>query len=203
MTSSSRILRSKKGQSLIELMLIAPLMMALAYGAVEVGSVISTYLTLSHTTREGANLASRGTPPAQALDAIIAAAAPTMRTANQTQWRVIYSRIIPDRVNPGAAEPYKFIVDNTKADGQLLRGTLNKASKLGTPGTQVTQAILPGIENVKIGQSFNVIEVFFDYAPSIITYVGKGINTDLYERTVFTNISGKLRFRSKRRLDDA
>ena len=63
-----RMLRSTKGQSLIELMLIAPLMMALAYGALEVGSVISTYLTMSHTTREGANLASRGTPPRSALD---------------------------------------------------------------------------------------------------------------------------------------
>ena len=106
-----RMLRSKKGQSLIELMLIAPLMMALAYGALEVGSVISTYLTMSHTTREGASLASRGTPPDQALAAIVAAAAPTLSTANQTQWRIIYSRIIQDPLNPGVAEPYNFIVD--------------------------------------------------------------------------------------------
>ncbi len=185
-----QMLRSKKGQSLIELMLIAPLMMALAYGALEVGSVISTYLTMSHTTREGANLASRGTPPDQALAAIVAAAAPTLNTANQTQWRIIYSRIIPD-LNQPAAEPYNFIVD-TAADGQLsaATGTLSKASKLGTPGTPVTQAILPGIQNVKL-QNFHVIEVFFDYAPSIITYVGKGINTDLYERTIFTDVGGK------------
>ena len=187
-----RMLRSKKGQSLIELMLIAPLMMALTFGAIEVGSVISTYLTMSHTSREGANLASRGTPPNQALDAIVAAAAPTLSTANQTQWRIIYSHIVPDPVNPGVAEPYNFIVDNDpiKANGQLIRGTLNKASKLGTPGTQVTQAILPGIQNVAVGQSFHVIEVFFDYAPSIITYVGRGINTDLYERTIFTDVNG-------------
>jgi hypothetical protein len=183
-----RMLRSKKGQSLIELMLIAPLMMALAYGALEVGSVISTYLTMSHTTREGANLASRGTLPNPTLDAIIAAAAPTLSNANQAQWRVIYSRIIPDPVNPGANEPYNFIVDNA-VDGQIPRGNLNKASKLGTKGTTVTQAILPGIQNVKL-QKFHVIEVFFDYAPSIITYVGRGINTDLYERTIFTDING-------------
>jgi len=186
-----RMLRSKKGQSLIELMLIAPLMMALTFGAIEVGSVISTYLTMSHTSREGANLASRGTPPDQALAAIVAAAAPTLGTANQTQWRIIYSRIIPDPLNPGVAEPYNFIVDNTASDGQLsaATGTLSKASKLGAPGTQVNQAILPGIQNVKL-QKFHVIEVFFDYAPSIITYVGRGINTDLYERTIFTDING-------------
>jgi hypothetical protein len=184
------MLRSKKGQSLIELMLIAPLMMALAYGALEVGSLISTYLTMSHTTREGANLTSRGTLPVQALAAIVAAAAPTLSTANQAQWRIIYSRIIPDPLNQPATEPYNFIVD-TASDGQLSppTGTLNKASKLGAPGTPVNQAILPGIQNVKL-QKFHVIEVFFDYAPSIITYVGKGINTDLYERTIFTDVGG-------------
>ena len=184
-----RILRSKKGQSLIEISLIAPLMLMLAYGAVEVGSVISTYLVMSHTTREGANLASRGTPPNQTLDAIIAAAAPTIGTGNQTQWRIIYSKIIPHPVNHGTAEPYNYIVD-TSATGQLLRGSLSKASKLGTPGTQVTQIQLPGIQNVTANQTFDVIEVFYDYAPSIITFVGKGINTDFYERTIFTNVSG-------------
>ena len=184
-----RILRSNKGQSLIEISLIAPLMLMLAYGAVEVGSVISTYLTMSHTTREGANLASRGTPPNQTLDAIIAAAAPTIGAGNLTQWRIIYSKIIPDPVNHGTAEPYNYIVD-TSATGQIPRGNLNKASKLGTPGTQVTQTQLPGIENITANQTFDVIEVFYDYAPSIITFVGKGINTDFYERTIFTNVSG-------------
>jgi len=165
-------------------------MLALAYGAIEVGSVISTYLTMSHTTREGANLASRGTPPDQTLDAIIAAAAPTIRTANQAQWRIIYSRIIQDPAVPCPTEPCSYIVDNVNPNGQLLRGTLSKASKLGTPGTQVTQTVLPGIQNVKAGQTFDVIEVFYDYAPSIITFVGKGISTDFYERTIFTNVSG-------------
>jgi hypothetical protein len=187
--SLNQIIRSQKGQSLIELTLIAPLMLLLAYGAVEVGSVISTYLTITHTTREGANLTSRGQIPDQALNNVIAAAAPTIRPTNQTQWRVIYSRIIQDPLTPCPTEPCKYIVDNTKADGQILKGNLNKASKLGTPGIQVTQTVLPGIQNVKAGQTFDAIEVFYDYAPSIITYVGKGINTDFYERTIFTHVS--------------
>ena len=189
MTASlGRILRSKKGQSLIELSLIAPLMLLLAYGAVEVGSVISTYLTITHTTREGANLTSRGTDPDTALDAIILAAAPTLRTANNPQWRVIYSKIIQD--GPCLAPPCDFIVDNVDPKGQILRGGLGKASILGTPGTPVTEAMLPGIDNVAPNQKFHVIEVFYDYAPDIITFVGKGINTDFYERTVFTDVSG-------------
>lgn len=192
--SLRRILRSTKGQSLIELSLIAPLMLLLAYGAVEVGSVISTYLTLTHTTREGANLASRGELPNVALDVVIRAAAPTLRPANAAQWRIIYSRIVQDPTAPACpVEPCKYIVD-TAADGQVStngqHGTLAKTSILGPPGTEITAGILPGIQNVKPQQTFHVIEVFYDYAPSIVTFVGKGINTDLYDRTIFTNVSG-------------
>jgi hypothetical protein len=190
-TSIVRIIRSKKGQSLIELSFIAPLMVLLAYGAVEVGSVISTHLTLTHTTREGANLVSRGTVPDVALDAVIAAAAPTIRLTNQTQWRIIYSKIVQDPGTPCPPEPCKYIVDNVDPNGQIIRGTLNKQSKLGPPnGSQIPQSVLPGIQNVKAGQTFHVFEVFYDYAPSIITFVGKGINTDFYDRTIFTNVSG-------------
>jgi hypothetical protein len=193
--SFRKILRSTKGQSLIEIMLIAPLMMALTFGAIEVGSVISTYLTMSHTSREGANLASRGTSPDNTLDAIIAAASPTIRegaSGNDPQWRIIYTRIVRDLTVPCLpAQPCKYIVDNIAADGQKVRGALNKTSKLGIPnGSQIPQSVLPGIENVKDLQKFHVIEVFYNYAPNLITYVGKGINTDLYERTIFTDISG-------------
>ena len=195
--SFRKILRSTKGQSLIEIMLIAPLMMALTFGAIEVGSVISTYLTMSHTSREGANLASRGMSPKDTLDAIIAAASPTIRegaSGNDPQWRIIYSKIVRDLTVPCLpAQPCKYIVDTAPAPnvGQIVRGGLNKTSKLGLPdGSQIPQNVLPGIENVKDNQKFHVIEVFYNYAPNIITYVGKGINTDLYERTIFTDISG-------------
>lgn len=190
------ILGSNRGQALFEITLIAPLMVMLAYGAIEVGSVISTYLTLTHTTREGANLASRGGklpidksgPDNDILDAIIKAAAPTLTTANQAQWRVIYTKVVRNNI-PCPPDPCNYIVD-TKAGGQVTRGNLNKQSKLGLPnGTPISQSILPGIQNVKDGQTFHVLEVFYNYAPNIITFVGKGINTDLYDRTIFTNVS--------------
>jgi hypothetical protein len=176
-------------------------MILLAYGAIEVGSVISTYMTLTHTTREGANLASRGgalpidkngadyNNPDDVLDTIIKAAAPTLSASNQAQWRVIYSHIIRD-ATPCPAEPCNYIVD-TGANGQITRGTLNIQSKLGgQTGIPIPQSVLPGIQNVKNSQSFHVFEVFYDYSPYIITFVGKGINTNFYDRTIFTNVSG-------------
>jgi hypothetical protein len=190
MLSLERKVRCKKGQELIELVLILHLMIALAFGAIEVGSVISTYLTITHTSREGANLISRGTEVNLALDAVEAAAAPTIRTSNQAQWNIIYSKLIlnPAVVPACTEEPCEYVV----APGQVTRGNLGKSSLLcGTsqPCGDNNVVTVSGINSVKPPQSFIAVEVFYDYAPNIITYVGKGINTDFYERTIFTNLS--------------
>ncbi|HEY7322224.1 MAG TPA: TadE family protein [Candidatus Binatia bacterium] len=195
------ILKSSRGQSLIELTFIVPLMMTLAFGAIEVGSVISTYLTLTHTTREAANLASRGgkvpvdknganyTTPDDILDSVIKAASPTLTATNQAQWEMIYSKLVRDKT-PCATPPCNYIVD-TKAGGRVIRGNLNRQSKLGPAnGTPIPQSVLPGIQNVKDSQTFHVFEVFYDYSHNVITFVGKAIDTDLYDRTIFTDVSG-------------
>ena len=188
--SIQKIFRSKKGQSLIELTLITPLMLLLVFGVVEVGQVISTYLTITHTTREGANLTSRGTNPNIALDAIIAAAAPTIRNNNQEQWIIIYSRIKqatgtpcnpsctyvidPDPLNPG------------NIPGQISQGNFSQPSQLGNIGDTVT---IPGVQDVGPGQEFHAIEIYYDYGPSVITFIGNNINHTFYERSIFTNVS--------------
>jgi TadE-like protein len=175
-----KIVRSIKGQTLIELTLIFPLMLALVYGAVEVGSVISTYLTITHTTREGANLISRGIAPNTALDGVIAAADPTIRTNNQSQWRVIYSQITQ---TPGTACPPKPC--NYMVSAQTPRGSFGQSSKIGTPGNQV----LISMGDVNPGQTFHAIEVYYDYTPNVMTYVGSSlINKTFYERSIFTDV---------------
>src|SRR3974390_1569275 len=100
-----KTLRATKGQALVELTVMFPLMLALLYGAVEVGSVISDYLVITHTTREGANLISRGTYPTTALNAVIAAADPTLRSNNLGQYKVIYSRISQNPAIPCPPKP--------------------------------------------------------------------------------------------------
>ncbi len=191
-------LRRDRGQALIELTLIAPLLIVLAFGALEVGQVISTYLTLTHLTREGANLASRRGnlpvdlpgPDNDILDAIIKASNPVVTDNNQANWRIIYSRLVQDPATPCPPEPCQYIVDTT-AGGRIVRGNLNKQSKLGPAnGVPIPYNILPGIQNVKPAQTFHVFEIFYDYAPYIATFIGKGIATDLYDRTIFTNVSG-------------
>jgi hypothetical protein len=188
--SIQKIFRSKEGQSLIELTLITPLMLLLVFGVVEVGSIISTYLTITHTTREGANLTSRGTNPNIALDAIIAAAAPTIRNDNPEQWRVIYSRIRQEMGTP-CNPSCTYVIDPDPLNpgnipGQIIRGNFNQASQLGNIGDTVT---IPGVQDVAQNQIFHAIEVYYDYGPSVITFIGNNINQTFYERSIFTNVS--------------
>ncbi len=193
MTSIQKTLRPSKGQALVELTLMFPLMLALLYGAIEVGSVISDYLVITHTAREGANLTSRGTDPNTALAAIEAAASPMIRNNNLGQWRIIYSRIIQSPTIPCPSPPCTYIIDpstNAQNPGRLVQGNFGQSSKLGAQGAIVTNAILPGINNVGPNQIFHVIEVYYDYTPNVMTYVGSRlINKTFYERSIFTNVT--------------
>jgi hypothetical protein len=185
-SSKTEILHSKKGQALVELTLVVPLMLLLVFGVVEIGSVISTYLTLTHTTREGANLTSRGTDPDDALDAVIAAAAPTITTTNQNPWRVIYTRIGPEPGAPCLAPPCNYV-----AEEQIVRGNLGQTSQVapGGAGGSVLNGILPSLNSVAPNQKFHALEVYYDYGPNVITFIGNNINKIFYERTIFTNVS--------------
>ena len=178
-------LYSKKGQTLIELTLIFPLMLALVWGVIEVGSLISAYLTLTSTTREGANLTSRGTAPGAALAAIKAAAAPLIRDNNTSQWKMVYSKIEQDPTIPCAQAPCTYIVTVQTSNGNFV-----PVSKLGVVGDTVTTADVSGIDTVNPFQVFHSIEIFYDYAPNIMTYIGMNfIDKTLYDRTIFTNVS--------------
>lgn len=186
MIAAKDIFRSKKGQALVELTLIVPLMLLLVYGVVEIGSAISTYLTLTHTSREGANLTSRGTIPNDALNAIIAAANPTMSNGNLTQWRIVYSRIVQAPGIPCPPQtPCDYVIEE-----QIIRGNLGQASKIGPVGAIVNQN-LSGFDNVLPGQIFHAIEVFYDYGPDVITFIGNNFTNQIfYERSLFTQVSG-------------
>ena len=130
------------------------------------------------------------TTPNDILDTVIKAAAPTLSATNKAQWRVVYSKVVRNGNSCNPGDPCEYIVDQD-ADGRFVRGNLNKQSKLGPQdGTPIPQSVLPGIQNIKDSQTFHVFEIFYDYAPNIITFVGNGINTDFYDRTMFTDVSG-------------
>jgi hypothetical protein len=158
-------------------------MLLMVYGVVEVGQIISTYLTLTHTSREGANLTSRGTSPDTALDAIISAATPTIGDGNLAQWRIIYSEIVQAPGIPCPPTPCTYEISD-----QIIRGNLGQGSQIGVEGETVT---IPGVENVGPGQIFKAIEVFYDYGPNVMTFIGNNIEKIFYDRTIFTKVDGQ------------
>lgn len=54
----SKKLKDEKGQALLELALMLPLLIILSFGVLETGRVIHTYLVVNHAAREGAREAS-------------------------------------------------------------------------------------------------------------------------------------------------
>ena len=69
--------------------------------AIEVGQVISTHLTMTHTSPEGANLVSRGIIANDALDAIYRVGGGYFQDpSNQANWKIIYSKVTQDITVP-------------------------------------------------------------------------------------------------------
>jgi hypothetical protein len=65
---------------------------------------------------------------------------------------------------------------------------MGESSKIGVVGDTVT---IPGVENVGPGQTFKAIEVYYDYGPNVITFIGNGIDKTFYDRTIFTKVDGQ------------
>ena len=181
---------SQKGQALIERALALPLLLLLVLGVVELSNMLNSYLVLTHLTREGANSTSRGTDSTidSDLDAVIAAAEPVIRSDNPGQWKVIYSQIVP---GDPPADPEKYQIRRL---GTWIRGGFGKESKIGFPDSPVNWAEL-GVASGSIsrGNSFHVVEVYYDYRPSIMTplenFLKNSLPTTFYERAIFTDIS--------------
>lgn len=64
-------LRDDDGQSIVELALTLPLLILLAFGLVEVGSVLNSYMTVTTSAREAARLGVRAFPDDQLVDLAI------------------------------------------------------------------------------------------------------------------------------------
>ena len=196
----------KRGQALVEITLILPMLLTLTLGAVELSNIIYTYQVMHHLTAQGANMAARITPPTtldQVINGVIDAscpiisrgpvALPTCPPSNATKWRVIYTQISPDTSQP-PPQPYVVVaqivvgqgpVDSSKriCAGCGLDPTYNCDPTVGgclTPN-------VPNITTIGSGQSLYAFEVFYDYSPITVlgNFVGDTFAGTFYERSIF------------------
>lgn len=203
MMALKKIIYAQKGQSLMELTMVLPILLILGLGVIEFSNVIDTFMVLTHLTREGANLTSRGGARTEAditasLTAVINAASPTIRGDNSSQWHVIYSQIrydsalgaCGDPLSSGFPDYYHVFRQDT-----WLRGGFTQSSKIGANGAC---AAVSGIKAMPPGQTLHVIEVFYDYrgpnSPNRLTpiesFVGSVLPSPFYTRSIFTDVTG-------------
>ena len=139
--------RWRRGQALVELTLIFPMLLTLSLGAVEIANLIYTYQVIHHVTAQGANIAARlipqpGETADQAVDrmmnTVVNAACPVLSqgaaancpTSNASRWRVIYTEIGPDTSVPDSSALYRQ--EAARAWREQTSKTLNGSARIAT-----------------------------------------------------------------------
>lgn len=167
-TSGRRFARCERGQNVAEFAMVLPLIMVVFMGLVELGFAYDRVHGMTAISREGANIAARGTSLSETLDAALLNG---QSLGVSTSGGVIASRIV---VRDGVA-----VIDE-----QLASDGFEEDSRLAEsddPADLVTDA------GYRDGSTLYSVEVFLAYRP--ITPVGhflEGLLPDfLYERAVF------------------
>lgn len=160
--------RGEAGQSVAEFALIAPVLLIIVLGLVEVARAYDVIHSMTGLGREAANIAVRG----EELDAVVTV---TMQNGDEIRLAgnggVIASRVVVESGIP-------VVREQVASDGYVER------SRVGLTG--FTALGLDGIGLVE-GQTVFAVEVFYDYraVTPLKALVGAVIPEELYERAVF------------------
>ncbi len=160
--------RFERGQGLVELTLILPVLLTLTFGVLELGMLLDVSHSISGLTREGANLASRG----GSLDSVLFV---TERNGVSIGLRN-GGGVIASEVEVQGGVP--TVVDQVATAGYTT------LSRLGLLGAQATPLVGQGLGD---GRFYYVVEVFAPYHPftPLDAFLNAVVPDTLYDRTVF------------------
>ncbi len=155
------------GQDLVELTLTLPILLIVVFGILEFGLLFDVSHSVSGLTREGANLASRGT----SLDSVVLITEANGESVGVGSGGTVASEI---RVMGGAP------VINLQSASPGYDGL----SRLGRAGDSA-QALLP--TGLVDGQTYFVVELFVPYRPftPLSRLVSRLVPDTLYDRSIF------------------
>lgn len=148
--------------------MVTPLMLLLVFGIIEFGSVLDSQQAVSYLSREGANIASRGT----ALDTVLAV---TMLNGQEieldTRGGAVVSRVTVQDAAPQIEE-------------QVASAGYASASHLGAEGDEVGG--MSGL-TLQEGASVYVVEIFYDrpMLTPLMEFFSGSVPSTLYDRAVF------------------
>ena len=166
--------RHNAGQALIELSLISLLLITLLFGLIDFSRAILTRQVITNLSREGANLASRGTSLTSTLDALVLSANPLTIAGSSGKGYIILTSV-------GWDTNGKLVIT-----AQEKMGAKPSSSKIGNAIGDTP--ILPNPNIPDPSQKTLVIaEVFYEYSPvtPVGTMLGSALPSKLYDVSYF------------------
>jgi Flp pilus assembly protein TadG len=187
MKQSFNILKQSKGQSVVELALILPLLLLLSFGVFEYSRSILTKNIITNMSREGANLAARTQNDAQTIMSAIATTAEPLDMGANGMIFITQVLGVDDgtgTVNPIVQAQYRYVNGGYPANstvwGSCGSWTDGQCNISGEPIADLDDDIENAIND---GETVFAVEVFYDYAP-IISYV-LNHHLEIYSSNVF------------------
>ena len=163
-----RLARDERGQDVVELTILLPLLLLIVFGIIEFGSLIDSQHAMSYLTREGANIASRGAPLGDVLTVMLENGS---EIGLDERGGVIVTRV---RVEESVPE----VVAQVASNGYV------GASRLGGPGDQIA-SLLGG--SLGEGSSVHVVEIFYlrPMLTPFANFFSGTVPEPMYDRSVF------------------
>lgn len=166
--SSHSVARDRRGQAVLEFALVLPLLLVISLGLIEFGRALSVGYSLSRVSREGANIAARGTALDTVLNVVLSSASDI---GLDSRGGAVVSRIRMDGRTPVIYQ-------------QVLTPGLEGRSRIGSVGAVATGLDGLGLE---AGTTHCAVELFYDYRTitPLPRFAERLFPLALYDRAVF------------------
>lgn len=163
-----RLVRQKRGQELAEAAIILPILLIMAFAVIEFGNAYSIVHTMAGLSREGANIAARGTSLDTTLQVVIT-------NGNDIQLSSLGGSIVT-RIQVQSGTP--TVINQVASPGYA---GVSRVGTIGNPAQGV------GGWGLQAGQDVYVVEIFYRYnqLTPLGNIIGPAVPDTLYERTVF------------------
>ncbi len=153
-----KISAAESGQAAVEFALIAALMLVLFCMLVDFSRAIHDVQVMASLSREGSNLASRGTTLSASANAVVAGDSPLNLSSNG---EVIVTSVTNTTTNNGRKGATTYLIND-----QQHAGLNTQTSKVGSLNAPTTVTLPPSVAQMLLpGQTTYVTEVFYSYQP--------------------------------------